>query len=426
MALDSQYTLNNVASMSNYGLYVTGNTTDPVFSRGIINSKPNLLIAGSTLTIDYSHVYDTSDSLFLKRTFGSLTAGNTFNFVLSEYYDELNNLNLDIGGGCTFSYTLNDSKIIIATAINGFTAQSDYDYYSKDNFVDIPSYNFYPAGSTIGYYLVNSLPNLSTTTFKEMGFLGSGFAFEDYVEIIGGTAENYGRIPVYGTVTLKDNQEILYFESGGTAQSLIDSFTQVNLYLRGYPSLLIAPVTTIVPGILTVTDVATNKLVNCFENQSLNEYNLRKYRMPTTQFASFVNCESCFDLIYGESVGTAFSTVLTPFNNLIFLQVYSNTYVITTTAINTTFSYTTTPNPVVIPDSITTVLKVDLSHPTLAGYDLFVYGDPSRLVSVGTKYAQFGKPGYNGAYAMLTNYTVNSTLYCTLVGPTTIYFQINT
>jgi hypothetical protein len=66
----SPFTLNTVRSYKNYGLIIQGNTYDPIWSKGWLLSSPNISIQGTTCYIDYSQSFDTSDRIYLKRTFG--------------------------------------------------------------------------------------------------------------------------------------------------------------------------------------------------------------------------------------------------------------------------------------------------------------------------------------------------------------------
>jgi len=426
MALDSPYTLNSVRTMTNYGLSVLGNTSDPIFTKGLLLAKPNVSIDGSTCVIDYSHAYDVSDRMFLLKTFGSLTAGNTFTFNTAEYYDEPNDILTQLYGTCTFSSTLNDNAIIIATITSGLTASSTYNYYSKNNFTTTPQYTFNSTGATIGCFILNSLPNLSQNTFKKMGVIGSAFGFEEYIEIIGGTADNSDRIPLYGTATLKDSQEILYFTSGGTTQNLFNTATQLNLYLRGMPTLIVAPYNSNITGIFTVSGITDGNLISCYENQSLNEAILRKSKLDAAYFGSYVNCKSCSDYIYGEEIGTPYNIALPAFDNLIYLQINDTTTATVSTITALYGQFTTVSNlNINTVSSIKTTIKIDLSHPTLRGYDLELFSDGARTMPIGSFFEVYGDLGYNGAFGMIINYQTPSTLYGQLSGPNILYFTIN-
>ena len=425
---DSAYTLNKVRTLKNYGLYVTGLTVDPIFKYGILNSKPNILINGSTCTIDYSHVYENSDAVYLRKTFNGFSGGGeTFTVSSSQYFDEYNNVTTTLSGTCRISSVINAGRIIVATIISGMTAESDYNYYGKNNFIDTPQYAFTSIGGTIGYFLVNSLPNLSVTTFNDMGILGSIYGFEEYIEISGGTANNAERIRVNGTTTLKDSREVLYFAAGGTFQNFSNTITTVDLYLRGKPSLLTAPYNTNVTGIFTILNASDSDLAFCFENQTINQSELRRMSLPSVYKSNFVDCKSCYALIYGTEIGTDIYIISPAFTNLLYLTVTSPSSAILTSASNLTATTTTITQPVILNRSIgNNIFKIDLSHPSLIGYDLAFYSDAGYNVSLGTVYNRYGIPGYNGAYGMINPTPISTTIYGILTGQSTIYFSIKT
>jgi hypothetical protein len=422
---ESAYTLNKVRTLKNYGLYITGLTVDPIFKYGILNAKPNILISGSTCTIDYSHVYDNSDAVYLRKTFNGFSGGGeTFTISASQYFDEYNNVNTILNGTCRISSVLNAGRLIVSKIISGMTAESNYNYYGKNNFVDTPQYTFTSTGGTIGYFLVNSLPNLSVTTFNNMGILGSIYGLEEYIEISGGTANNAERILVNGTTTLKDSREVLYFAAGGTFQNFSNTVTTVDLYLRGKPSLITAPYNSNITGIFTILNASDSNLAFCFENQTLNQSELRRMSLPPVYTSSFVDCKSCYDLIYGTDIGTDIYIISPAFTNLLYITVASPSSVVLTPS--TTLNVTIT-QPVTLNRSTgNNIFKIDLSHPSLIGYELEFYSDAGYNISLGTIYNSYGIPGYNGAYAMINPTPAATTIYGILTGKSTIYFNIKT
>ena len=139
----TRYALIKVQEATNYGFNILyASTSDPILSKGWIASTPNISINGSTCYIDYSHVYNTSDRIFLQRTFGSMTAGTTFYVNSSQYYDAEKDYRILVGGTCNFSSTLNSGRIIIGTIAAGLSGTTAYSYYNKENFVDTPQYTF--------------------------------------------------------------------------------------------------------------------------------------------------------------------------------------------------------------------------------------------------------------------------------------------
>lgn len=421
----SKYTLNNVRSLSNYGLYVSGNTIDPIFSKGWIQTKPNILIKGGSCYIDYSHAYNASDLVYLNQTFGVLGTGAVFYMKPSGYFDQEKNILKNLGGTLSVNQLLNDKRLIVANIVSGIDGITGYDYFVKENFTDIPQFQFQTSASFTGYYLINSLPHLSKTTFESMGILGNIFGYEEYVEMSTGICQNSGLIEVKGAAVFKDTQEILYFLNGGTYQDSGNTLTSVNLYLRGNPELLKAPRSTNVTGIYTVSNVNTNSLVQCFENQTLNQATLRRESLNSALYTSeFVNCENCQELAYGSGSTTTFETIGDYFNTLIFLYVVDGATVNVSNSLVGSVAVNTT-TLIRVPTTSTKTIKIDLSHPTLIDYDLTIYTDPSRKIILGNnKFIKYGVVGYNNSFGIIKNYVPDTTLYCTLQGPSTVEFSI--
>jgi hypothetical protein len=420
----SEYTLNSLRSLRNYGLYVIGNTLDPVFDRGWIQTKPNILIKGGSCYIDYSHAFNVSDLIYLNQTFSELGSGTTFYMQPSEYYDQEKNILLNLGGTCTVNQFLNDDKIIVANILSGFTGASGYVYFTKENFVGLPQFTFQQTKSFTGYFLVNSLPKLSKTTIQSMGVLGNALGYEEYISLSSGVCENSERIQVQGTVTLKDFQEVLYFTSGGTSQDMGNTLTNVSLYLRGDPSIISAPRESSVTGIYTVVDSNSNGLLNCYENQSLNQFILRKEKLASNFIANYFNCKNCPDLVYGSQNTMEFGEVGFNFNNLLLLYIVDGATATLTNSLTASFVVNST-GSIRVASSPTKILKIDLSHPSLIDYDLAIYTNANKTTVLdATNFSKYGRLGYNNSYAIIKNYQPNTTLYCTLQGPSTIFFTL--
>jgi hypothetical protein len=442
-SLSNPYALNSVRTFKNYGFYIEGATAvDPIFSKGWMTVTPNVLVKGNTCYIDYSHVYDTSNRVYLKRTFGSFTGGSgkTFYFSPTEYVDEETNSRYTVGGTCNFSQSLNDTRIIIATIGSGFTSNSNYNYYKKENFTSNPQYTFTDTGSTGYYYLINSLPELSPTGFINSGALGTAFGgAEEYIEITGGTAQNYGRIPIYGASVLKDGQEIMYFTSGGTAQDLTTAATTINLYLRGDPTWAQNNNSQSSLGIILVKDLNGN-IAECYENQNTNQSIYRSKAFSSSYTGSFILCKNCPDVIYGENLSLPTGLILDSFLNVLFLYITTTTVGSTTYYSLNTQSIPSRPNPSVATINPNTSilsltnfqylasgsnLKIDLSHPSLLGFEFDAFSDPERTIKANEIVNVFGPLGYNTSYAYAYIATSSiRTLYCTLYGPQTINFTV--
>jgi hypothetical protein len=426
-------TLNNVRTYKNYGLIVEGNTYDPIFTKGWIQSSPNILINGQTCYLDYSHSYDTSDVVYLKRTFGKIAVGNTFYFQDTNYFDPKTDNKFNLGGTLTFQSTLNNGKIVIANIVSGMTPGTNYNFFDKENFLKSPQYTFINTTGYTANYILNSLPNVTHTSFKTMGILGNDLGFEEYIDFSGATGINYGRLQVSGTVTLKDEQELLYILSGITSQSLINNTTLIKHYIRGSSSVEEIQQPESVLGIYRIHD-ESNKLIECYENQNYYQTFLRKQILGSTYSGYWVQCETCPNDIYGENISTDGVQSNLLFDNNVFLFINQISRNVATSIIPTT-SYgvftqrllTGTPQSASrLSFSVSVGLKIDLSHASLQGWDFQIYIDPNYTIPLTTSMYISGKPGYDQSYVLIkNNQDVPRTLYCKLVGFTTLTMVFN-
>ena len=149
--------------------------------------------------------------------------------------------------------------------------------------------------------------------------------------------------------------------------------------------------------------------------------------LPPVYNSNFVDCKSCYDLIYGTEIGTDIYIISPAFTNLLYLTVTSPISATLASANNLNVTTTTITQSVILNRSTgNNIFKIDLSHPSLIGYDLAFYSDAGYNVSLGPVYNRYGIPGYNGAYAMINPTPVSTTIYGILTGQSTIYFNIKT
>ncbi len=147
------YTLNITQSLQNYGLEIFGNTLDPVFVKGTIDSKPNVSISGASCFIDYSNSYNNSDRVYLIKMFKNTPSGTTFYFSNGLYYDEILNYRTEVSGIFSLGGITNSDRLIIGNIISGFTSGNTYSFYTSENFVNTPSYTTGYTGSTLSNYI---------------------------------------------------------------------------------------------------------------------------------------------------------------------------------------------------------------------------------------------------------------------------------
>jgi hypothetical protein len=418
-------TLNLVRSYKNYGISVYGNTYDPIFQKGWLNSAPNILIQGNTCYLDYSHTYNTSDRSFLKKSFGVVPAGTTFNLGSVQYYDNKTETKKTLFGTCLYQSSLNDNKIIVGTIVSGLSGDTAYNFYNRENFLTSPQYTFTYSGNTSFNYILNSLPNVNQTNFEKMGFIGSNFGFEEYVEIIGGTGLNFGKLKVSALSALKDGEEVLYLTGTAQNQTLITTPTIVNMYIRGASDVDEIQKPKNLLGIYRIHD-ESNNLINCFENQNEYQTFLRKQSLGATLSGYWSQCQTCPDMAYGEDfIGDDYTSNLL-FDNQVYLYIRTDTTTsfpdfvpVTSNFVLTQRNYSGDPqNASNLTFTITNGLKIDLSHASLQNWNFDLFVDPSYTQPLINSFVKSGVPGYNNAFVLIQKTEKTpSRLYGRFTGP---------
>lgn len=419
------YTLNKVRSITNTGVVICGTTLDPCYQKCWLNTIPNISIDGSTCYIDYSDTFNNSDRTFLKRIFSTIPVGSNVYLTNTEYYDEISNIRTYLGGTFTYSSSFNDYKTIVGTISSGFTAVSNYTFFSKENFLTIPQLNIgYTGGSTAANYILNSLPNKNNTKFKDTGVLGSVFNFEEYVEISGSTL-NSGRIRTYGTVKLKDETELIYITGSTlTNENLKTAKTALNFYIRGESNTYIIEKPQNNTGAQFVYDANLVKL-NCYENQNEYQAFLRSQTMGSTMYSYWGSCQTCDSSSDYSSYALNGNKTLSYVNSVYFsvattVPAFGQTTVTNPYSIYTNRSSTGAVSAVSALSftSMNGNLKLDLSHPSLQGWNVDIFTDSSFANRLTTSYYKSGVPGYDQSYILLIYSTaLPKTLYCVFSGP---------
>lgn len=419
------FILNKVRSITNTGIAVYGSTFDPCYQKCWLTTIPNISIDGSTCYIDYSDTFNNSDRVFLKRIFSTLPVGSSVYLTNTEYYDELNNVRTQLGGTFTYSSYFNDYKTIVGTISSGFTASPNYSFFSKENFVSIPQLNLgYTGGATAANYILNSLPNKSNTKFKDTGVLGSVFNFEEYIEIAGSTL-NSGRIRTYGTVKLKDETELIYVTGTTLAnQNLKTVQTSLNFYIRGESNTFIIEKPQNNIGAQFVYDANLVKL-NCYENQNEYQAFLRSQAMGSTMYSYWGSCQTCDSPSDYSSYALNGNKTLSYVNNVYFslatsVPAFGQTNAINPYSVYTNRSSTGASNAVSALNftSMNGNLKIDLSHPSLQGWNVDIFTDSSFSNRLTASYYKSGVPGYDQSYILLIySASLPKTLYCVFSGP---------
>ena len=411
--------------IQNYGFEIAGSTYDPVFTKGYINSSPNVSIAGSSCFIDYSECYDNSDRTTLVKMFQNTPAGTTFALSNGDYYDADVEIRRDISGVLQLETLTGNNKLIIGGIVSGFTYDSTYTYYSKNNFVKPPQYSTTYIGATNSNWIKNTLNDSKFKSVVNKGILGSVFSKQEYIEIAGSTL-NSGKLLVSGSLQLKDKKEIIYCGVTLTNENVASSFKTITQFIRGNSNPDILAKSTKTTGCYVVYNGEGNQ-VNCFEKQNELQAFLRSQYEGATCSTQWVICDSCSRLS-DSSYNAASGDKTFVFDVAIFAQINQsvdgNNNPTAKLLLNYPTSYILRESSL-ISINMNNGLKLDLSHPSLKGYTVQVYSDNTKTNLISTNLYYLGTPGFDQASIMyLKQANSPRSLYIDFVGPVTLEVNI--
>ena len=411
--------------IQNYGFEIAGSTYDPVFTKGYINSSPNVSIAGSSCFIDYSECYDNSDRTTLVKMFQNTPAGTTFALSNGDYYDADVEIRRDISGVLQLETLTGNNKLIIGGIVSGFTYDNTYTYYVKNNFVKPPQYSTTYVGATNSNWIKNTLNDSKFKSVINKGILGSVFSKQEYVEIAGSTL-NSGKLLVSGSLQLKDKKEIIYCGVTLTNENVASSFKTITQFIRGNSNPDILAKSTKTTGCYVVYNGEGNQ-VNCFEKQNELQAFLRSQYEGATCSTQWVICDSCSRLS-DSSYNAASGDKTFVFDVAIFAQidqsVDSNNNPTATLLLNYPTSYILRESSL-ISINMNNGLKLDLSHPSLKGYSVQVYSENTKTNLISTNLYYLGTPGFDQASIIYLKQAKSPrSLYIDFVGPVTLEVNI--
>lgn len=430
----SSYVLNACKNLINYGVRIYGSTFDPVFSQGYVNSKPNVSIIGASCFIDYSTSYNISDLTYFKKVFKNAPVGTTFAFSDADYYDPNYEYTVDVSGVFSFESLTGNDKIIIGGVQSGFTRTTNYKFYNANNFVDFPQYSSgYSGGATAHNYIENNLTINQAKSFINFGIVGSEFGKEEYIEISGSTT-NAGKIKIDSVVKLKDNRELVYTDTSLTNENLSTSGITFTHYLRGDANPEILSKSRRQLGCYIVFDASGNQ-IQCFENQNQLQAFLRAQYESSTYTAQWIPCLYCSRLS-DNGFNAATSDKSLPYDGSVFI------FIEEVLAGSFDFEGTYTPSYVYLLKTnaegannlqvtseltfdISTGFKLDLSHPSLKGFNVNYYVDAAKTVPMTEDIYLMGVPGFDQSGLIYTKTQTSSRkIYIEFVGPTTINLDV--
>lgn len=428
------YALNACKNFINYGIKIYGSTYDPCFLQGYINSKPNVSIIGSSCFIDYSTSFNISDLTYLKKIFKNTPAGTTFSFTNSNYFDPNYDYTVDPTGIFSFESLTGNDKIVIGGIQSGFTYLNNYKLYLSSNFIDYPQYTTgYTGGSTAQNYIENNLTVNQGKSFINFGIIGNQFGKEEYIEIAGSTL-NSGKIKLDSVIKLKDNRELAYVTSTLQNENKSTEGVTFTHYLRGNANPEILSKSRKQLGCYVVYDASGNQ-IQCFENQNQLQAFLRSQYESSSYTSEWVPCLYCSRLSdNGFNAATSDKSIAYDASVFIFIEEFlagnydpegnytpGYGYLLKTNSTGADILQVTS----TINFTITTGFKLDLSHPSLKGFNVNYYVDSAKSVPMTSDIHTMGVPGFDQSGILYTKTETSSrNIYIEFVGPTVLNLQI--
>lgn len=427
------FALNAVKSFINYGIEISGSTTDPALTKGFFLSNPNISIVGNSCYIDYSNTSNISDLTYLQRLFNSAPTGTTYALTYGDYYDEYKNVRADISGVFSKLNFTNNNKLIIGSIVSGFTYTTNYSYYDKNYFINPPQYSTNYSGSTGINFITNNITSNPSKSFINSGVIGSSFGQEEYIQL-SGTTLNSGKLRINSAIQLKDNKELLYINNTLTSENLGATATTSTFYIRGNANPDILNKSRKLLGCYTVYDNNGNQ-ISCFENQNQLQGFLRAQNTSAGYSAYWVPCLDCSRLTdTAINAASADKTLLFDANIFFYiseqpLATLNDSLDVIITYVYSLFSNAAGNANLQVTSAITFTIdngfKIDLSHPSLKGFDVIAYIDSDYAIPMTQYIYKLGVVGYDQASLIYQKTTVSpKIIYLQFVGPTTINVQI--
>ena len=186
-----------------YGLEFIDSQDDLIIPNQNISSKPNVLIEGNTILLDYTTSGIEKDKDYIDTLFKSMSTADGFTISSAIFNDPVNNYIADLSASCTLN-SYENFKIVGTFSTIGNTMETNY--YQSRFFESVPQISS-SAGLTSGVTL-NSLINY--TTGSDTSFLSNNFIQGDYVDVA--TPNNEARLVISGITVDELGREIITFD----------------------------------------------------------------------------------------------------------------------------------------------------------------------------------------------------------------------
>jgi len=202
----SDFFIQDLGTAGFFGIEFIDTLEDLILANQNLTCRPNILIEGSTIVLDYENCTNQADKDFIEAAFTAMGVGMGFTLSNASYNDQQRNYVADLSASCTFnSYT--NYKVLGTLSSIGSTSETNY--YLSENFETVPQIGT-TAGVTSG---VTSNALINFTTSESTSFIYNDFSSGDYVDF--STSSNTGRFVINGITTDDFHRELVTFRPEG-------------------------------------------------------------------------------------------------------------------------------------------------------------------------------------------------------------------
>jgi hypothetical protein len=398
-----------------------GNTLDPCFTKGLIDTYPNIYKAGTSFYMDFSETSNADDLKFLKRFFNGIPVGSTLSISGGTYFVEETGTQYSFSGTYTFKGKTGASNQYLNFYGDTYSPSLPNGLFESKNFIGRINFSAI-TGGTCSYY-INKVNKEDPFNLKFFGVYGADYGYDEFVEVLGSSL-NTGRLKIDSFVRLNDKSELVYLNNQNTItnENLYFTPVTVNYYMRGVPDLVSLSVNTNVNGVLKKLNY-DGETIDIFQNQNLRQKYSRELQdkqnqydwygfFPSTNYKNLYNpyaySSMSFTINYLSLLQIA--TILTYNSDDMIESTYTQSLGLVIDGVETgSVNYGTASTRTTITSPR---IKIDLSDASLYSATIEPYTDANCSVPLSISYYLNGVPGFDGAsFIYFKNIDSPSTIY---------------
>lgn len=259
-----------------------GNTLDPCFTKGLIDTYPNIYKSGTSFYMDFSETANADDLKFLKRFFNGIPVGSTLSISGATYFIEDNGTQYSFSGTYTFKGKTGASNQYLNFYGNTYPTSLPDGLFESKNFIGRINFSAI-TGGTCSYY-INKVNKEDPFNLRFFGIYGNDYGYDEFIEVVGSVL-NTGRLKINSFLRLNDKSELIYLNNQNTIvnENLYFNPVTVDYYMRGVPDLISLSANQNVNGLLKKINY-DGQTIEIFENQNLRQKYSRELQDKQNQY----------------------------------------------------------------------------------------------------------------------------------------------